>query len=258
MTILNKKEKSLFIRSKNDTEKYRDYKFNLTENQFKHVINSNCMYCGESPRLYSDGNIRMGIDRVDNSKDYDFDNVIACCTECNFMKNKMTFENFLQKCDDIVKQQDTRVGISKKYGKYSPEYLKFTFNHGKYLSPNQIFKCIMNGDLTKEDIKYDFKTALKEFTKEFDIVKNQFRNKGIKIGKLSKEVYDRLQLKMWHKSNSAEECKEAEKEQMIEMSNYFSIKKKRSKSNSNYFDYDKISDIIPDITKEDIMETPPF
>lgn len=43
------------------------------------------------------GYIYNGIDRLNNSKDVGYvkDNVVACCSKCNYIKNKMSYNEFI-------------------------------------------------------------------------------------------------------------------------------------------------------------------
>jgi hypothetical protein len=51
--------------------------FTLTLEEFKKVTSSPCYYCGGPlPK-------RGGLDRIDNTKGYEPDNVLPCCIECN-------------------------------------------------------------------------------------------------------------------------------------------------------------------------------
>jgi hypothetical protein len=83
--------------------KKRNLKFELTENQFKKLIDSNCFYCNICPQQKNfdkkrNGNYTYnGIDRVDNKKGYLIDNCVSCCGKCNEMKMGETQEFFLQK-----------------------------------------------------------------------------------------------------------------------------------------------------------------
>ena len=71
--------------------------FNLTEEYFKTMWNSNCYYCGDKI-------LTIGVDRVDNSKGYIESNVAACCGGCNLMKRSMTKQFFIEQCKKIAKR----------------------------------------------------------------------------------------------------------------------------------------------------------
>jgi hypothetical protein len=102
----NKKENSYaaFIRILDNYRRSsirREIKFNLDENLFLKMIQNVCYYCGREPlnvmkSQYNSGDFYYnGIDRIDNNKDYDVDNVVTCCETCNKAKLKMSEDEFL-------------------------------------------------------------------------------------------------------------------------------------------------------------------
>lgn len=115
--------------------KHRNYVFNLPYDIFKKLIISNCYYCGIEPynkyNMYkaktglkignaSDEWIEQnyvfvnGVDRIDNSKNYDLDNVVSCCKICNQAKYIMSIEEF----DNWIKRiHNFRFGVINEYSK---------------------------------------------------------------------------------------------------------------------------------------------
>ena len=91
----------LFGQYKNKSGK-KGRSFDLTEEEFFALTDSDCHYCGSKPSL----EIRIksnspayrynGIDRVDNTKGYNKDNCVTCCSVCNYAKRSMTHEQFLE------------------------------------------------------------------------------------------------------------------------------------------------------------------
>jgi hypothetical protein len=80
--------------------KYRKIEFHLTFDQAVALVNSKCYYCGiDGGRIYQHpqvGSIRVnGIDRSDSSLPYQMNNVVPCCPTCNYMKNTLSFDNFI-------------------------------------------------------------------------------------------------------------------------------------------------------------------
>ncbi len=74
----------------------RNLEFQLTPGEFKVITEQKCYYCGgysqdRDPRF--SGN---GIDRKDSSLGYLIDNCVPCCVTCNFIKNNMHFNDFLE------------------------------------------------------------------------------------------------------------------------------------------------------------------
>jgi len=88
----------IFINYKKNA-KSRNINFLLDKKEFKVLIDQNCFYCGESASntcvnrtdVYS----YNGIDRLDNSKGYELNNVVACCKICNNAKKAMSKKEFL-------------------------------------------------------------------------------------------------------------------------------------------------------------------
>lgn len=88
-------------RSGNDWELSREDAHKLTSRP--------CYYCGCLPSQFW-GNARYngmyvynGLDRVNNDLGYTLENVVPCCRDCNYMKRKMTKEDFLGKVLAIYK-----------------------------------------------------------------------------------------------------------------------------------------------------------
>lgn len=80
--------------------KKRELDFLLTKDEAKHLMESDCYYCGKSPERisknkYNNGDfIYNGIDRVDSSKGYYLHNCVPCCKKCNTAKLAMKREDF--------------------------------------------------------------------------------------------------------------------------------------------------------------------
>lgn len=75
--------------------KRRTIKFELSEQEVFDLIIQNCSYCDLPPstdmKLSAHPDFRYtGIDRVDNDKGYEKDNVVPCCETCNTSKRTMS------------------------------------------------------------------------------------------------------------------------------------------------------------------------
>lgn len=90
--------------------KRRGYSFNISENSFKELSSKPCAYCGIAPatkmasskgRTFYGEFVYNGLDRVDNTKGYEIDNVVPCCYFCNTLKGKKSKEDFLSKIKQI-------------------------------------------------------------------------------------------------------------------------------------------------------------
>lgn len=62
----------------------------LTEEQKKLLSLQCCDYCGEREKV--------GLDRVDSEKPYEVQNVVPCCTMCNYMKKDLSPDDFRKHC----------------------------------------------------------------------------------------------------------------------------------------------------------------
>ena len=73
----------------------------LSTEQAEALLVSECHYCGAPPsntakRRTSNGEFMYnGIDRIDNTRGYEPDNVVSCCRRCNVAKNDMSYDEFL-------------------------------------------------------------------------------------------------------------------------------------------------------------------
>lgn len=102
--LVQKKNKDKYQYHKLPKNKYTRYKrgaerrgliFNITYEEFLNHWQSPCKYCNDPIDT-------VGLDRIDNSLGYTLDNIVDCCTVCNFMKHKMSAEDFINKCKQIA------------------------------------------------------------------------------------------------------------------------------------------------------------
>lgn len=69
--------------------KNRDIIWAISDRHAEDLMTDNCYYCGVPP------NTLNGIDRVDNQRGYEEDNVVTACLMCNIGKNDYTKAEFL-------------------------------------------------------------------------------------------------------------------------------------------------------------------
>jgi hypothetical protein len=84
----------------------------LSYEEIKKIIFSTCFYCektaeevgGLYTRPIKDGRSvkRLGIDRVDNSKGYFRDNIVACCKECNYIKRDHDVSSLITRLEKFL------------------------------------------------------------------------------------------------------------------------------------------------------------
>lgn len=69
---------------------------NLDRDFVENLISQGCSYCGNRE-------LRMTLDRIDNSKAHTKDNVIPACLRCNYIRNDMPYEAWMRMVP-VVKQ----------------------------------------------------------------------------------------------------------------------------------------------------------
>jgi hypothetical protein len=71
--------------------KYKDINWALNREEYTNLRSKPCHYCKGS--ISKNG---IGLDRIDNSKGYEMDNVVPCCGECNRIRsNRYTPEEMI-------------------------------------------------------------------------------------------------------------------------------------------------------------------
>lgn len=87
--------------------KLKGWEFELTKEQFKILIFSNCHYCGQEPdkirldrvknkREMDSASLSNGVDRIDSFKGYTESNCLPCCEDCNKAKRNLEYSQFLE------------------------------------------------------------------------------------------------------------------------------------------------------------------
>lgn len=85
------------IRSSANTRKIE---FDLTEDEVILLIQKPCFYCGTIGSRTSRTHDRFkfnGLDRIDSNFGYTKNNVVTCCSDCNYMKRNMSQTEFYKK-----------------------------------------------------------------------------------------------------------------------------------------------------------------
>lgn len=72
----------------------------LTEEQFAGITSKPCHYCGTTEAI--------GIDRKDSSKGYTIENSVPCCSRCNFIKNNIPYQEFLDHVSQLYKHLQSK------------------------------------------------------------------------------------------------------------------------------------------------------
>ena len=91
--------------------KKRQLPFALTNQQCRLLFSDNCFYCNIAPnkifthKKYKGEFIYNGIDRLNNSVGYIFDNVVSCCMMCNYKKRETDVSPFLEWIEKVYKNR---------------------------------------------------------------------------------------------------------------------------------------------------------
>lgn len=90
--------KNSILNSFKQRSKKKKIEFSIESDKFFDLISKECYYCGLE---YSNhikkkyGEIKYnGLDRIDNTKGYEINNVRTCCSTCNVMKLTLTENEF--------------------------------------------------------------------------------------------------------------------------------------------------------------------
>ena len=100
--------KRLFYNYKNNA-KNKKIKFKLLKKDFIKLIKNKCYYCNINPNTefkQKVGHAYMlynGIDRKNNNLGYINNNCVTCCKDCNYLKNKRNYNEFIGKIKQIYK-----------------------------------------------------------------------------------------------------------------------------------------------------------
>ena len=75
--------------------KYRNIEFMITFEEFKDFWQKPCYYCGEEIN-------KIGLDRINNKREYKVDNIVSCCSDCNYLKGRFTKDKFIEQCKKVA------------------------------------------------------------------------------------------------------------------------------------------------------------
>lgn len=94
--------------SKNAKRRGLDFEIGMEE--FRRLTSLNCFYCGTPPnRTVSLGKdkkhngeyVYNGLDRIDNEIGYIIENIVPCCSKCNYAKRDMSYTKFKEWIMDV-------------------------------------------------------------------------------------------------------------------------------------------------------------
>lgn len=101
-----------------NSAKKRNIEYNLTREQAQFIMSKNCVYCNQPPSQFSlsrksyknhsnDGFkhsqfIHNGIDRIDSSIGYIYENCVPACGKCNVMKKDYSINEWFEHMQKII------------------------------------------------------------------------------------------------------------------------------------------------------------
>lgn len=92
--------------------KTKNLLFELSDEQMENMFAQQCYYCGVEPnkvvtRKNSYGSFTYnGIDRLDSSLGYTVNNVVTCCSTCNYLKSAYSKDRFLEIIQGIARHHN--------------------------------------------------------------------------------------------------------------------------------------------------------
>lgn len=90
--------------------RYKNIQFELSEDEFRTLTSSNCIYCGDPPSMVIQNKPKTGsyvyssIDRKHPNEGYTLSNSVSCCKPCNYMKWVFSEEEFLERVRIIAER----------------------------------------------------------------------------------------------------------------------------------------------------------
>lgn len=78
----------------------RGIPFELSKEEVEHLVSpsSICYYCGVQR---GEDEPRLGVDRVDDREEYNSENCVSCCKNCNKAKGGLSKEDYIQACINV-------------------------------------------------------------------------------------------------------------------------------------------------------------
>lgn len=81
----------LIMKDARDEDRKRGLLFDLTRDFVRDSISRGCVYCGATP-----SDMKISLDRIDNTKGHVRDNVVPACIRCNWTRRDMPYKAWLK------------------------------------------------------------------------------------------------------------------------------------------------------------------
>lgn len=93
--------------------------FSITKEEFKSLIFKNCHYCNCEPnQIINYSNLKRrkygyilkynGVDRKNSNLGYTIDNCVSCCKTCNYGKRDLSYSDWINHLDNLVKFREIK------------------------------------------------------------------------------------------------------------------------------------------------------
>jgi hypothetical protein len=131
------------VKQKRGSAKQKGHKWQLLDLDCAQLILRPCYYC---TRFFDK---KMGIDRVDNSKEYIINNCVPCCKFCNTAKLNLTINEFKLWINGNQSNIDNKSTYSNYKNNASKRNIQFelTKEQYKYIIRNNCYYCNGSGNM---------------------------------------------------------------------------------------------------------------
>lgn len=122
---------SVYIQS----AKHRNIPFEISMEDYKTVVEHPCYYCG----VVNEKRGFHGMDRKNNDLAYTKENIVACCSMCNYMKGTLSEETFIERVSHIL-SHCRKIVVEHRYPDAFKNYNGCTYNDYR-LRANKQNRC---------------------------------------------------------------------------------------------------------------------
>lgn len=170
-TTKNKKDYSTY---KFQTINDREMDFELTKTEYDNIINGRCYLCGIQTGIGENCIHYNGIDRFDSDIGYINTNVKSCCTHCNTMKGRLSFDIFIDQCR-LISENNINLGIFENIPQRNTRFAGRTEWYNAYDILN-IIDCGMIDNFMgwiklQKEYTVEFKNAFDDFIRNYNNMK---------------------------------------------------------------------------------------
>jgi len=93
------KRAQIILEDSRSSDRKRNRENTLSKEIIEEMISKECSYCGETE-------IKMSLDRKDNSIGHTKENCVPCCVRCNYLRRDMPYEAWIELADSMRKVRE--------------------------------------------------------------------------------------------------------------------------------------------------------